>query len=163
MISGYSPSAHLHVGLVLKVGVNSWGLPFNKRSMPSPEHAAFSNALLMIVGEGNTPPHMELVKHESHQIFQCLVTCVAYIPRPVGNLPDKQLENLDFTPGFAINLLHVPTNFSGFISLYIYTFLIFIICVYYIFVCMHTHVLMLLIFNPGNLLVHKPNFCFYIL
>ena len=102
--------------------------------MPSPEHAAFSNALLMIVGEGNTPPHMELVKHESHQIFQCLVTYVTYIPRPVGKLPDKQLEDLDFTPGFAINLLHVLTSQFLWIyfSLYIHVFNFYHMCVLYI-------------------------------
>lgn len=77
---------------------------------------------------------MELVKHESHQIFQCLVTYVAYIPRPVGNLPDKQLENLDFTPGFAINLLHVPTSQFLWIyfSLYIHVFNFYYMCVLYI-------------------------------
>lgn len=46
------------------------GLPFKRRSMLSPELAAFSNAIIMMVGEENTS-HMELIKHESYHIFQC--------------------------------------------------------------------------------------------
>lgn len=40
------------------------GLPFKRRSMLLPELAAFSNAILMMVGEGNIS-HMELIKYES--------------------------------------------------------------------------------------------------
>lgn len=141
-------SANLHVELVLKAGVHFGGLPFKSRSMLSPARAAFSNVLLMMVGKETC--HTGSIKHESHWIFQYLVTYNLPPPGPVGKLSDKQLENLDFPPGFAINLLHVWT--SQFLWSYLHILLIFmiytyfnlylLICVCYIFVYIHMHVYM---------------------
>ena len=134
MFSGYS-SANLHVELVLKAGVNFGGLPFKSRSMLSPARAAFSNVLLMMVGKETC--HTWSIKHESHWIFQYLVTYNLPPPGPVGKVSDKQLENLDFPPGFAINLLHVWT--SQFLWSYLHILLIFIythiLIFIYLYVC----------------------------
>lgn len=45
-----------------------------------------------MVGEGNTPD-MDLINMNLIKSSSCLVTYMTYTLRPVGKLPDKQLEN----------------------------------------------------------------------